>query len=509
MDVPYRTKRDDHRSALLAATVRVSARDGSGRETMTGTGFFVTESWVLTASHVVPEGTTVYVLCDGRELPARVLDRKPPVVSSNYDLPDVALLDVAAAKELLHGHGCIELTDLVPGDDDELYAYGWPVIGDRSTQPGIPMQDGMLMRYDSPRGHPSGLTLFLTKGRKVEHGASGAPVIHLERGIVVGIVKLSRDLAWDAGAVLLPTKAILAAFPGYQLSELNAEATRSVDSVETLRLRFGRVLNRIRDTLAGAEAEWRQSMLEALVGGSPPAPSPEELALTLLDLRLEQLRGPLKRLARIRKEADRAQQVLRDTACCSWVHERPWVEPHGAALLAEERAANRPRVVHVPCADRLTGRMYVGRAATRDDWAIAELTTPDAEADQETGLPARLLHAIRAELLDNLTDVADSSNEEAVRRLWGQRRDDALDQARDLLLVLPPGTADQDAELLLALRQEFPGCTFAIFAPSLAPGLGAAPDLMPLPASLPPEDEAYAVQWYHDTACQLRKAAEK
>ncbi|MFF2078310.1 serine protease [Kitasatospora sp. NPDC058162] len=508
MEPQYRSKRDDHRGALLAATVRVSARRADGTEKKTGTGFFVTDNWVLTAAHVVPPNTEAYVLWEGWELPAQVLERKPQNVTSNYETPDVALLSVGTDDEPVPKHGCIELLDLEPALDDELFAYGWPLVE------GGPMQEGMVMRYDSTRTPGGGPRLFLTKGHHVQPGSSGAAAIHLDRGVVVGIIKLTRARDWDGGAVLLPTEAVLGAFPDYELAGRNREATATVDSREALHRRFGRVLTRITDALAAAKPEWRRSTLEVLEGVYPPAVSAEDLALKLIDLQLQQLRDPLKHLAEINVKGKGVpvRRLLDATACCAWVRERPWVEPHGAALLAKERRAENPRIVHVPCTNRLTGEMYVGRAASQGDWEVVALITPDAEGDTETdpgtGLPARLLHSIRAELLTRLTPV-DSDDRAEVLEMWERRRDDALAQADELLLLLPTGAASQDEGLLRGLRQEFPGCTFAIFASSLTPGPSGFPGLVHLPASLPSEDEERAALWYCDMKYQLKKAAKR
>ncbi|MGA5822610.1 S1 family peptidase [Kitasatospora sp. NPDC094028] len=466
-----------------------------------GTGFFVTRDWVLTAAHVVLDTVAPAVVYRGREWPTEVLVRLPADATETYALPDVALLRVGTAEEPIPDHDCIGLTELPLTEGDELFALGWPLVDHR------PMLESMRLEYAGFREPVNSPRLLVTRGSQVQQGASGAAAIHLDKGGVVGIVKLSRGVDWDAGAVVVPTGVILSAFPAsFGLLEKNREASASVNSREALEKRLGLVLARIEDTLSDMPPSSRKSLLRTLEGGYGTTISAEDLAVKLLGLPLERLRDLLKQLVLRTKDAAPAKRLHHDAACCAWVGDQPWVTPDGAARLADVHKSAEPWIVHLPCTKERTWEMYVLRASSERDWGVVKLAGLDAGNDPGTTLPEQLFHAVRAELLQNLCFI-DTSDKEAVRKTWRKRRDEALAEARGLLLILPAGTAELDADLLRGLRHEFPGCTFAIFAPSLTPALGKLRELAILPTALSSEREKLAARLYKETVYQLENVA--
>ncbi|MGW4894845.1 S1 family peptidase [Kitasatospora sp. NPDC004240] len=500
-----------HRDALGAATVRIETRDADGSELGSGTGFFVTENWVLTCAHVVPDGHT-RVFYDGQELDAEVLQRDPENGDfssrdgSLYALPDVALLKVEATSRPLPDHACVELQRVTPKKDDRLFAWGWPSIA------GQPMWEGMEMDFEALRyvERPSHPLLKTTCGQ-VQPGASGAPVVHLDSGVVIGLIKLTRDKSSSAGALVVPTGMILDALAHHDLEAANRRAAPSDEnaSMEAHRRRLGRVLARVRDELADVPDEWRRSMLAAWAVETAGPVDSEDLALALLGIPLEQLCVALRALSGARHNADKACMLLRYAACCSWVRSRPWVAPDGAALLARERDASSPRVVHISCTDGLTLEWYVRRAPVWGmDWQAVPLSAPDAETDPGTGLPVRLVHSIRVELLHDTTWVEDPNDTRAVEALWRRKGSQALQHARNRVFVLPGGSSDVDRGLLDRLQQHFPACLFVISAQRVSPGIRRFPRLVSLPVSLSAADEEQAVEDYQDTKYQVELAAD-
>jgi hypothetical protein len=495
-----RTFRSRHRDALVAASVRVLTRNGSGDQVSVGTGFFVSDGWVLTCAHVVPAdaGNTYAIVYDGEEREALLLERLTDAVEGSiYAWPDVALLEVNAK-----GHACAPLGTADPAENSELYAYGCPLLD------GVPFWEGIGLFTEGPRT-PAGTTktYVKTRGGQVQPGASGAGVIDVDSGLVIGLLTITRNPEWDAGGVLVPITAVVDALSETRsdLRERNGAATEGLNGYEAVKHRMAHLLQSIENIVADVNDTHLRAMLAYLEDAVPAALEKRDAALALLNLELDDLGRALEELARAQRSAEDALCLLLRAAPASWLDHLPWIPPDGAALLATERRRPDPRVVQIAAAWPRSTEFYVSRAAVDGHWESIQLPPPDAELDEETGLPLQLVRSIRCELLRRITRV-DPEDAERIDALWQQKSQDALARAKDRLLVLPSEV--QDAQALIALRTAFEPCLFAVATRELPPGLHGWPRLLPLPAVLDEEAETGAEERLRDIMYQIEIAVE-
>lgn len=486
--------RSRHRDGLIAATVRVLAGDSSG------TGFFVAPGLVVTCAHVVPEPSGVTVEYGMRSYQAEVLVREPAdAAAKNYSHPDVALLRVPLAD-----HPCVPLDDGDPTDEQrEVFGYGCPRLADGA------FWEHMSMVTMGPRSEAGTGHVFIRTSRdQVQPGSSGAGVVDLGSGLLVGMVKLSRGQG-ERGAILVPTGTILAALAaaGYgDVLAANRAAVGGYDTVGEVRRRLGRLLKALESDLSrGIEPAQLALMLYAL-GDEPPEPvGVVDAALALIHVRLSTLAAALIELAGAVYSADQPIRLLGKAAALAVLaNDQAWVDPRAAELLAAERDRPAPRIVQVPGSRGRTVALYATRATTRRNVTAVELTFGDADLDAATGLPVHLLTAVRCELLRPSVWVPDPSPD-AVRLAWQENRAEALGNARQLMFILPDG-ADDDG-LLAALQAEFPGCLFVLAARELRPQVRASGRVLELPGALPVGVERAAQERYEYLTRQLVEAA--
>lgn len=172
---------------LARCLVQIHTEDGFG------TGFFVSESTVLTCAHVVAGQDDVRLRWDGADLAGTVVRRHPDERGAGkyHGVPDLAVIRLTDPVE----HPCVWLADpsarLVDGA--RVSAYGFsrntlaaPDIGRdvRTLTVGGLLEDDVVrvQRDNLPRG------------------MSGSPVVDPETHRVAGLVKASVD----HGAVLPP-----------------------------------------------------------------------------------------------------------------------------------------------------------------------------------------------------------------------------------------------------------------------------------------------------------------
>jgi trypsin-like peptidase len=481
--------RSRHRDQLVAATVRVVAGDSSG------TGFFVAPGLVVTCAHVVPPDVPVQVWYGADPYAATVLVREPAGATlANYAYPDVALLRVP-----LTGHPCAPLASgPPPAPGRELFGYGCPRIGQAVFWEHMPMLS------EGTRAGVDGHTWVKTSRAQVQPGASGAGVIDLATGELVGMLKLSRNPREDLGGVLVPTATIVSELAAHDVERANREATSGYDTVGQARRRLGRLLRALESDLSnGIGAEQLALMLYELGDEPPDAVAVVDAAIALIHVRLETLATALTELAAACYSAEAPTRILGKAAALAVLaNDQAWVDPLAADLLAAERESATPRVVQVPGSRARTLALHATRATTRRNVTVVELAPCDASVDPATGLPAQLCTAVRYELLRLLVAVADASE---VAALWPAYRAQALAKASRLLFVLPEGC--DDGALLAALQREFPGCLFVLATRTLRPDVLASGRVLELPGALPAEVERAAEERYDYLKRQLVEAA--
>ncbi|MFP4415091.1 S1 family peptidase, partial [Coleofasciculus sp.] len=187
-------------SLLQQCTVKLSLPGGWG------TGFFVAPEWILTCAHVVKkaEGEPVQVRWQTQENWSQAVVEE--LLPDPYDL---ALLRVRLPTDdyppCVYLDGAIQSRDL-------LYLFGYP---DQEFDNGCPV----TFNCEGLTGDEPGLIKF--KLGQVRPGMSGAPLLNQRTGKVCGMVKFTRDRAFDLGGGAVPTTAILEQFP--QLQELQQQ----------------------------------------------------------------------------------------------------------------------------------------------------------------------------------------------------------------------------------------------------------------------------------------------
>jgi hypothetical protein len=169
-----------------------------------GTAFFVAPGIALTAAHNISGGSrSVQLQYRQRLIPARIGWRDP------HSTLDVALLEIAERN-----HPCVLM---YPGYalDDLLYTFGYP-----DDYPG---GDSATVRCE---GHSSGDQASIKlKAGQIRPGMSGAPLLNLRTGAVVGCIVRSRNRSSDLGGRGVSVESIFDAFP--QLVDTQAQYHRT------------------------------------------------------------------------------------------------------------------------------------------------------------------------------------------------------------------------------------------------------------------------------------------
>lgn len=171
-----------------------------------GSGFFVAPGWVLTCAHVALNGARGAGPAEGgeREVGLSFGDAEQPVrtrgvvewaqpgsgpANAPWPAPDLALVRLLEP----HPHECVWLTERTATafTSGQVAFFGWaeesgwiePVSG-RCTILGVLGSDGRLKL-----GHED----------EIPEGASGGPIVDLERGEVIGVLKARRNRGRDGG----------------------------------------------------------------------------------------------------------------------------------------------------------------------------------------------------------------------------------------------------------------------------------------------------------------------
>src|SRR2546425_2817494 len=149
------------------AVVTIQALDASGQLMASGTGFFVTEGYVVTAAHVLEDAAGCRIeMSDGQ--------RQRCSVAASDSAKDVAMLTVSGRPPSTLRWGASESMK----DGDEVTVISNPL----GQLPGT-VSRGIISASRVVNG-----TKLLQISAAISHGSSGAPVLNA-RGQVIGIVR--------------------------------------------------------------------------------------------------------------------------------------------------------------------------------------------------------------------------------------------------------------------------------------------------------------------------------
>lgn len=210
--------------ALQGCIVRIENRYGATH----GTGFVAAPGWVLTNAHVVAGLAEVVVrpeVSPERTFQGRVVVASDPPTDTAQPLwpfPDVAVIEVVEFTDpvcaLVDNRPLTLTADLAKG----LVGWGYPQRGDESRPLGDPAHVSVI----GPG--PAAAPYWRVGDDWVGHGMSGAPVVSLDRGAVVGMLVATLDHRAQAGGWFTP----LADLPGSSLvgPELAEQLRTIIDS---------------------------------------------------------------------------------------------------------------------------------------------------------------------------------------------------------------------------------------------------------------------------------------
>ncbi|AKG45412.1 VMAP-C domain-containing protein [Streptomyces xiamenensis] len=199
---------------LSSATVRIHAApegyaEGVSGATPWGSGFFVAPGWVLTCAHVALRGgsgeggkrevgLSFEEMGDGGATATHtvrgIVEWAQPEHSPAGDIwpgPDLALVRVLNPPP----HPCVWLSERTARFTlQDVYFFGWGQLAG-SASPVGPV-DG---RCTVTGQYGADGWLKLGNQDEIPHGVSGGPVVDLNRGEVIGVVKASRSAGRDGG----------------------------------------------------------------------------------------------------------------------------------------------------------------------------------------------------------------------------------------------------------------------------------------------------------------------
>jgi Trypsin-like peptidase domain len=181
----------------------------------------VAPSLILTCAHVVQAAVAgkepICVIYGGRKYVTKQV--KPTEIFVEDD-NDLVLLQINLKK-----HPCVLLGITGGLANTELHSYGFTLIeGDKGEEKTV--AEEFRARFEGERKELKADLTFggaLTKFREgqVKSGYSGAPLLDLDAGIVVGVVSMTRGKNTDLGGFAIPTPTIYSLFP--RLKKLNEQ----------------------------------------------------------------------------------------------------------------------------------------------------------------------------------------------------------------------------------------------------------------------------------------------
>jgi len=202
-------RREDTAERLLAAcSVRLDTDAGPQ-----GTAFFVAPGYAVTAAHVIggADGLQIQLVEGPHNWHGHVADVRPPHASetaamSPYPAPDIALIKVDDGPE----HACALLSRQLPGAGARVMARGYTHTFDQVAVTAETETFHLTGTLETPDRDCRLLKLGLGE---VTKGMSGAPVLDLGTGDVIGMLRTSRKLSSNLGGWVVPADLIRLLWP--------------------------------------------------------------------------------------------------------------------------------------------------------------------------------------------------------------------------------------------------------------------------------------------------------
>jgi hypothetical protein len=446
----------DETEALSRATARVQRRvDGAFRPA--GTAFFVTERELLTCAHVALHAADLQVTFYDTEgqrhtRPALIKQRHPDETEfvDPYPTPDVALLEVVGD---VPAHTVAWLDDADPGD--ELWAFGYPKEYREDIALGNPARFARVGRAESAE---EGGWVWSLKADRVRGGMSGAPLLDLRTGRVVGLVKRTRDPTQALGAYAVGMQDVFAVLPGLQAA--NAAANPSARAHALATVLWGTLLRQARASLADAETCAAVSDQLDL----PPGASVDDVARALFLADLDTV-AECARIVGNLSGVEPAVRLFEAAAICTSYEGEPWIAPAAAAeleLQVERLATEKPelgRVLRMPSRLSELAKLYHRRGDRRRAWPPLLEATPFSHlTDPVTGLPEDFQTNLRMLAARNVKAgrLAAATLDERAAQEWERMRPHLLAQLQKSRAVALLTLERMDVTLVGALAAHCP-----------------------------------------------------
>jgi hypothetical protein len=202
-------KREDTALGLLSACSARLDIDAGPR----GTAFFVAPGYAVTAAHVIDgaAGLPVQLTEGGRSWHGHVADVRPPLAGntaneSPYPAPDIALIKIDDGPD----HACALLATQRLDLGSRVMTRGYTSTFDRLSVTAETETFRLTGTLETP---DPGCTLLKLGHGEVTQGMSGAPVLELGTGEVIGMLRTSRQLESDLGGWVVPAGLIRLLWP--------------------------------------------------------------------------------------------------------------------------------------------------------------------------------------------------------------------------------------------------------------------------------------------------------
>jgi hypothetical protein len=454
---------------LIGATARVERDLGEGWRAR-GTAFFVAQRRLLTCAHVIAAGETLRVVWrDGarrHERPVTVVSAHPPLPEgaekpNPYPQPDVALLEIAAGVDV-PDHPTAWLGE--PPLGERVWAFGYTdeyMSGVALGNPALFTTVGRAQSDDD-----GGLVWFLTAER-VRGGMSGAPVLDLATGRVVGVLKRTRDSVNALGGWATGMDEVFAVLPDVRTA--NEQDNPEARAERLAKALWGDLVARVEDLLidsgSARRVVARQLGLE-LAGSAEQAARQAARALFAADLATVTLCA-----TRILPDTETAKELFTLVAPCVNHQGTPWVAPPAAAELEQQVAslaesdAPLGRVLSFRSRLPRLRDVYRLRGDRQRLWWPPLSSTPFGHDVDDSGLPADLERELRIAIarrnsLNGGMKFAAAELDEATRAEWEAARPDMVALLRGHgvlgLLACEPRCPPPDAGLVAALVERYP-----------------------------------------------------